>query len=196
MHVARSRHGHHSWPGVGARVKFTTLPRSEHELVELRRLSPADIPTWFEYLTMPVVFEHTSWDVRRACDLEHYADPSELPSALLRLAIAQRSDDTLVGTIGFHTVSVENRSAELAYDLSPAWWGKGIASQMCEVMVQWAHSHVGLVRVQASVLVSNARSIEVLQRCGFKREGLLRSYRFVRGRPGDFWMYSHVQDGA
>jgi len=174
-------------------VRFTALPQSGHELVTLRPITPADIPQWYEYLAMPVVFEHTSWNVQSPSDLEHYAAQSDQPSALLRLAIAERSSNQLVGTIGFHTVSPENRSAELAYDLSPPWWGKGIASQMCEVMVQWAHAHVGLLRVQATVLTSNSRSIEVLQRCSFKREGLLRSYRVVRGRPSDFWMYSHVR---
>ena len=177
-------------------MRFTKLPQSGHELVTLRPLTPADIEQWFEYLTIPVVFEHTSWNVQSPAELEHYAAQSELPSSLLRLAIAERSTDQLVGTIGFHTVSPENRSAELAYDLSPPWWGKGIASHMCDLMVQWAHSHVGLLRVQATVLTSNRRSVEVLQRCSFKREGLLRSYRIVRGRPGDFWMYSHVHDAT
>jgi hypothetical protein len=36
------------------------------------------------------------------------------------------------------------------------------------------------------------RSARVLARCGFEREGLLRSYRMVRGVPGDFWIYWHV----
>jgi ribosomal-protein-alanine N-acetyltransferase len=177
-------------------VRFTTLPESEHELVTLRPLVPADVAQWFEYLAMPIVFEHTSWNVQSSAELEHYVGLSELPSAPLRLAIADRATDQLVGTIGFHTVSPENRSGELAYDLSPPWWGKGIASHACETMVQWAHLHVGLLRVQATVLTSNSRSIEVLQRCSFKREGLLRSYRIVRGRPGDFWMYSHVHDAG
>ncbi|MDB5873647.1 MAG: putative ribosomal-protein-alanine N-acetyltransferase [Ramlibacter sp.] len=177
-------------------MRFTELPKLEHELVILRPLTAADILPWYEYLTLPVVFEHTSWNVSAPSELEHYAAQTELPSSLLRLAIAERASGQLVGTIGFHTVSPENRSAELAYDLSPPWWGKGIASHACEVMVQWAHSHVGLLRVQATVLTSNSRSIEVLQRCGFKREGLLRSYRIVRGRPGDFWMYSHVRDAT
>jgi ribosomal-protein-alanine N-acetyltransferase len=177
-------------------VRFTELPRLQHDLVTLRPLTADDILPWYQYLTLPVVFEHTSWNVGSPSDLEQYAAQTELPSSLLRLAIAERGSGQLVGTIGFHTVSAENRSAELAYDLSPPWWGKGIASQACEVMVQWAHSHVELIRVQATVLTSNSRSIEVLQRCGFKREGLLRSYRIVRGRPGDFWMYSHVQLAA
>ncbi len=164
--------------------------------VGVRPLAPADIPRWYAYLAMPVVFEHTSWNVQSPSELEDFATLSESPSARLRLAIVERSTDQLVGTIGFHTVSPENRTAELAYDLSPRWWGKGIASHMCEVMVQWAHDHVGLLRVQATVLTSNNRSIEVLQRCRFKREGLLRSYRMVRGRPGDFWMYSHVRSAT
>lgn len=177
-------------------MRFTALPESEHELVTLRPLTPADIPNWYEYLTVPEVFEHTSWNVRFPSELERYANQSQDPSALLRLAIADRQTNELVGTIGFHTVSPENCSAELTYDLAPSWWGKGIASGMAEAMVDWAHSHVGLIRVQATVLTSNSRSIEVLQRCGFKREGLLRSYRIVRGRPGDFWMYSHVQSAT
>jgi ribosomal-protein-alanine N-acetyltransferase len=41
-------------------------------------------------------------------------------------------------------------------------------------------------------LRSNERSAKVLARCGFEREGLLRSYRMVRGVPGDFWIYSYI----
>jgi ribosomal-protein-alanine N-acetyltransferase len=71
-------------------------------------------------------------------------------------------------------------------------WGKGMATAICRELVRWAHASAGIIRVQASVLESNARSIGVLERCGFVREGLLRSYRIVRGSPGNFFMYSHV----
>ncbi|WP_425531288.1 GNAT family N-acetyltransferase [Metallibacterium scheffleri] len=63
---------------------------------------------------------------------------------------------------------------------------------MCSALVSWAHSAASIVRVQATVLESNARSIAVLERCGFAREGLLRSYRKVCGRHGNFYMYAHV----
>ena len=72
------------------------------------------------------------------------------------------------------------------------FWGKGIGSAVCSALVSWAHSAASIVRVQATVLESNARSIAVLERCGFAREGLLRSYRKVRGRRGNFYMYAHV----
>jgi len=175
-------------------MQFSALPRLTHDLVVLRPIAASDLPVWYGYLSMPMVFEHTSWNLRSQEDLSHYAS-AEPPTAssLLRLAIALRSGNQLVGTVGFHTVSPPNRSAEMAYDLSPAYWGKGIATQACSALVQWAHAHAGVVRVQATTLASNARSRGVLERCGFECEGLLKSYRMVRGRPGDFWMYAHVR---
>lgn len=178
-------------------MRFTALPGSPHELVTLRRIVPADLPVWYGYLSQPAVFEHTSWDVKSHEELGHYAaDEPPAPSSLLRLAIALRSTNALVGTAGFHTVSPQHCSAEIAYDLAPDYWGKGIATAICASLVHWAHEHAGVVRVQATTLVSNARSQRVLQRCGFEREGLLRSYRVVRGHPGDFWMYAHVASPA
>jgi ribosomal-protein-alanine N-acetyltransferase len=97
-----------------------------------------------------------------------------------------------VGTFGFHTVSGEHRSAELTYDLAPTHWGRGIATAAAKAFTTWAHESAGVARVQATVLQSNARSQAVLERAAFQREGLLRCYRQVRGRPGDFWMYAHV----
>lgn len=177
---------------------FTTVPESSHEMVSLRPIRPSDLQDWYDYLSMPVVFEHTSWNVHSPDELAHHvwAPEAFTPSTSLRFAIALRSTDQLVGTAGFHTVMPQNRSAELAYDLSPAMWGKGIATSICTLLVDWAHSHAGLVRVQAVVLDSNDRSARVLYKCGFEREGLLRSYRMVRGRAADFWMYSHVRSLA
>ncbi len=175
-------------------MQFRELPESHHELVTLRPIVAADLTVWHDYLSLPVVFEHTSWNLQSPAELLPFlwVPEASTPSTLLRLAVTLRSNNQLVGTVGFHTISPENRSAEIAYDLAPSMWGKGIASYVCRLLVGWAHAHVGLVRVQATVLESNERSARVLQRCGFQREGLLNSYRQVRGRAGNFWMYSHV----
>jgi ribosomal-protein-alanine N-acetyltransferase len=175
-------------------MQFSVLPESDHPAVRLRPITAQDLPVWFGYLSLPLVHEHTSWKPESPSQLEHYDHAKALhtPSSLLRLAIADRASDRMVGSIGFHTVSPENRTAELAYDLAPDAWGQGLASQMVRLLVDWAHTHVRLLRVQATALSSNTRSMKVLERCGFQREGLLHSYRLVRGRPGDFWMFSHV----
>jgi [ribosomal protein S5]-alanine N-acetyltransferase len=174
-------------------MRYDVLPDSPHELVALRPIVADDLAAWYGYLSEPAVFEHTSWDVKSPAELSHYAaGEAPTPSSLLRLAIALRATGELVGTAGFHTVSPQHRSAEMAYDLSPRYWGRGIATAICAALTEWAHEHAGILRVQATTLASNGRSQRVLQRCGFEREGLLRSYRTVRGQPGDFWMYAHL----
>ena len=175
-------------------MQFTRLPVSSHPDVLLRALEPADVPRWFAYLSQHKVFEHTSWDLRSADDLSRYADAvaAQQPDTLVRFAIACRATNALVGTAGFHSVSSANRTAELAYDLSPAHWGRGIATAVGATLTEWALAQAGLQRVQATVLQSNQRSMRVLERCGFRREGLLRRYRLVRGTPGYFWMYSRL----
>ena len=175
-------------------MQFTSLPVSSHPDVLLRALEPADVPRWFAYLSQHKVFEHTSWDLRSADDLMRYADAvaARQPDTLVRFAIACRATNALIGTAGFHSVSSANRTAELAYDLSPAHWGRGIATAVGATLTEWALAQAGLQRVQATVLQSNQRSMRVLERCGFRREGLLRRYRLVRGTPGDFWMYARL----
>ena len=175
-------------------MHFTHLPELKHEVVCLRALEVSDIYQWYDYLRLPVVFEHTSWNVKAASELAPNAWSAQELSASspVRFAIALKADNRLVGTAGFHTVSPANQTAELAYDLAPEMWGKGIATAVCKELVTWAHACANTIRVQATVLESNDRSARVLVRLGFSREGLLRSYRLVRGVPGNFYMYSHV----
>ena len=175
-------------------MKFSQLPESDHLSVLVRPIAAEDIEHWYAYLSVPSHVEHTSWTLHSAEELMPYVWGGEplTPSLRLRLAIADRETNRLIGTVGFHSVAPENLSAEIAYDLAPSVRGKGIATYACSLLVAWAHEHVGLIRVQATVLESNTASMAVLQRCGFEREGLLRSYRMVRGRTGNFCMYSHV----
>ena len=178
-------------------MQFARLPNLVHDTVYLRPLMLDDMEDWFKYLSNPLVFTHTSWNVHSQSDLAQGAwNAQATSSSPVRFAIARKLDDRLVGTAGFHTVSPENRTAELSYDLSPEVWGQGIATATARELVNWAHECASVIRVQATVLDSNTRSSKVLLRLGFKPEGLLRSYRLVRGTSRDFIMYSHLAGEA
>ncbi|MGG1948556.1 GNAT family protein [Trinickia sp. NRRL B-1857] len=175
-------------------MRIETPPSFGMSAFALRQLEIADKPAWYEYLSIPSVYEHTSWALRCADDLDPQfsAFQSTAIDSARRLAIVETKSLRLAGTIGFHTVSDTNRSAELAYDLSPEYWGRGIGAAAAAALVEWAQREYGFVRIQATVLTANRRSIRVLEKCGFQYEGLLRAYRMVRGTPGDFNMYSVV----
>lgn len=161
-----------------------------------RQLERADKHAWYAYLSNRAVYEHTSWSLKGADDLDPLFNAFELTTAtsVRRLAIIESDTQRLAGTIGFHTISDVNRSAELAYDLNPEFWGIGLATAAARTVVEWAQAEYGFVRTQATALTTNHRSARVLEKCGFKHEGLLRAYRMVRGVPGDFNMYSAIRE--
>ncbi|MFC6299714.1 GNAT family N-acetyltransferase [Pseudomonas sp. CCM 7893] len=173
-------------------MRIKKAPELSYPGLSLRQLERTDIPAWYAYLSQVEVIQHTSWNLNTQEDLLPLFDAidSMCPTSIRRLAIIDGPD--LIGTIGLHTVSDVNRSAEIAYDLAPAYWGKGITSSVCAAVTQWAFLEYGLVRIQGSVLESNLGSANVLRNCGFQYEGKLRAFRMVRGRPGNFDLYARL----
>lgn len=175
-----------------------STPAIEFPGLALRPIELSDVPDWYAYLALPHVLEHTSWNLASADDL---LDPvarynSDDPSSPIRFALQENTSGRLVGTIGFQAISPAHRTAEIAYDLHPSLWGRGIASACVRATLGWGWSEGRYVRIQAVVLDTNAPSMRVLERTGFALEGKLRNYRMVRGRPRDFWMYSTIGGGT
>ncbi|MDP9584236.1 UNVERIFIED_ORG: RimJ/RimL family protein N-acetyltransferase [Burkholderia contaminans] len=175
-------------------MRIDAPPRSGFPGLSLRQLDRTDLDAWYAYLSNPEVIRHTSWNLHSRDDLLPLFDgiDSAQPDSIRRLAIVDDASGALAGTIGLHTVSTTNRSAEIAYDLAPSHWGRGIASAVCASLTAWAFAEGGFMRIQGVVLTSNSGSARVLQKCGYQYEGLLRAYRMVRGVPGDFAMYARI----
>ncbi|CAI1919924.1 GNAT family N-acetyltransferase [Serratia proteamaculans] len=167
------------------------IPLPDEFYASLRPLGPNDVDAWSAYLSEPGVIEHTSWGDVGPSNLEKLvADYAEGRDSL-RWAIVD-SSDSLLGTVGLNEISREHGRAEIAYDLDPRHCGRGLATEAASAVILWAHTVLGLQRVQATVLDSNILSIAVLERVGMQREGLIRQYRRVRGQARDYWMYSAI----
>ena len=72
--------------------------------------------------------------------------------------------------------------------------GRGAATRGVGLLVGWAFRELGMRRIQALVHPDNAASAAVLERLGFEREGLLRSYR--PGGDGDRIMFAAYSNPA
>ena len=83
------------------------------------------------------------------------------------------------------------RRAELGYFIAPAARRRGIASEGVRLTVKWAHGN-GVERLEALIDHENTASAPVVEQAGFRREGLLRSYRVLRGVPRDMYIYARL----
>jgi ribosomal-protein-alanine N-acetyltransferase len=106
-----------------------------------------------------------------------------------RWALAD-ANDRLIGTCGYSNWSLPHSHAELVYDLSPPFWGRGLMRTAARQVISWAFHTAGFNRVHAFVMTSNAPSIRLLEKLGFSHEGTLRQFRVARGIPRDFHVYA------
>lgn len=156
-------------------------------------VAPEDAGDWTAYAMLPEVMRFTSSSVRGVDDVLAVIarTRSGEPAAPVHFALRTPAG-RLAGTVGFHTVSPLNRTAEVTYDVHPDFWGRGLATAACRAAVAWGFAQRGWVRVQATTLEPHHASQRVLARCGFAYEGRLRHFRLVRGEPRDYLLFARL----
>jgi len=154
--------------------------------VQVRRLATADRESFLEAM--------------RASHLLHHpwvAPPrtSEQFRALLRRArepafealLATRACDSAI--VGFFNISEIVRgsfqSAFLGYGGVHERSGQGYMTLALEQVLRHAFLELRLHRVEANIQPANVRSLALVQRCGFQREGFSERYLKVSGRWRD-----------
>ncbi|KAL6637562.1 hypothetical protein ACP70R_025134 [Stipagrostis hirtigluma subsp. patula] len=83
--------------------------------------------------------------------------------------------------------------ASVGYRVARDHWGRGVATRAVRaaaeaVFAAWPW----LLRLEAVADVENPASQRVLEKAGFVREGVLRKYIVLKGRPRDMVMFSLV----
>jgi len=105
-------------------------------------------------------------------------------------ALADSKTDDFMGTIGYNSWNVFNGRAEISYDLMRKYWRKGIMSKALHNAIIFGFKRMQLTRIEARTMPDNIPSQKILEKIGFKKEGMMRNYRIIRGKPVDVLMYS------
>jgi ribosomal-protein-alanine N-acetyltransferase len=122
--------------------------------------------------------------------LAESAAAAEAGSGIGWWLFARADPDTALGQI--HFSQIVRRvfcNAMLGYAIDTAHEGRGLMREALTAALADAFSaRVGLHRVQANVRPENIRSLRLLERLGFEREGLAREYLFIDGAWRDHVM--------
>jgi RimJ/RimL family protein N-acetyltransferase len=89
-------------------------------------------------------------------------------------------------------IDAEARELELGYITAPAARGRGTGTAILKTLTEWAFSEAGAQRAYLLIQVDNAGSERVAERCGYVREGLLRSVYLKQGRRVDMTLWSRL----
>lgn len=111
-----------------------------------------------------------------------------------RWVLTLRADAQPIGTLGFHAFDQRNRAIEVGYDLSPAYWGRGLMSEALGAGLEHVFTGLGVHRVEAWVHIANRSSATLLERHAFVREGTVRAKYFFDGDWHDHDLYSLLEE--
>jgi ribosomal-protein-alanine N-acetyltransferase len=105
-------------------------------------------------------------------------------------------DGRVAGGIGFRLHGdVERVGAEVGYWLGAEFWGRGVATAAVRAVTEHAFAtHAELERLYAVPYASNAASVRVLEKAGYRAEGLLRRSAIKDGQVQDQWMYAMLRE--
>ena len=117
---------------------------------------------------------------------------SQKPRYRFQLAICLPDADEPIGSCGIRVNEPGSRSAELGYELAPAYWGQGYATEAARAMLSWAFSRrqaggLGLREVHAEVVDGNEASCRVLARLGMTLRGRRARYYWMHPGNRDSW---------
>lgn len=80
----------------------------------------------------------------------------------------------LQGTVGFHHTDMVNEKAEIGYWLAPCARGRGVAARAVGLAVETAFQHTQVHRLEAKIHPQNVPSLKLIERLGFRFEGVER----------------------
>jgi RimJ/RimL family protein N-acetyltransferase len=124
-------------------------------------------------------------NVAEARALREDLERSRAAGTRFQWGVARRDDDRVVGTLTVFHVDEQHRRAEIGYVLARAAWGHGFAGEAVSRLLDHLFEDHHLYRVEADVDPRNTRSLAVLERLGFLREGVQRGRYHVAGEVQD-----------
>ena len=169
----------------------STLPILMGERVRLRPMTADDADAIFAIFSDPESMRYWAGEpYTERAQADDYLARRIAPSETgLMWAITLPEADTLLGTACVHNIDRANGHAELGYVLARTHWGKGLALEAGEQLIQHAFETLELRRLEAEVDPRNERSCRLLERLGFVREGYLRERWRVGSEISDSALY-------
>ena len=161
----------------------------------LREFREDDWRAVLGYQRDPLYLCYYPWEDRDEKDARAFVDmfrmwQSELPRRQFQLAIIRHEDGLLIGNCGIRRKPDNDWEADIGYELSPQYWGRGYATEAACAIVNFGFGELGLQRISSWCIADNVASTRVLERLGFRQEGRLTRNEYFKGRWWDTLLFA------
>ncbi len=181
---------------------FRRKIRIETERLTLRLPLHGDFRNWSELRGNSQEFL-TPWDPVWANDAlsrkaftnrVYWAARAQSAGTALPLFLIRRADDALIGAVTLDNIRRGPAQAgTIGYWVGQPHIRQGYMREALKAVVHHAFTELDLSRLEAGCLPENAASRGVLEKTGFKYEGVAQSYLQINGRWRNHVLYANLR---
>ncbi|MDF2787095.1 MAG: acetyltransferase [Neobacillus sp.] len=158
---------------------FPTLETKRLKLIEI---TPIYAESIFKILSLEEVTRYYGTDtftsIEEAKKLIDMFQKNFYEKRSMRWGIVLKKNNKFIGTLGLNGLQLKNKKAEIGYEIHPSYWRKGYTSEAINEVLRYSYLELELNRIGAVVYLENEASSNLLEKLGFKKEGVLRDYLF------------------
>ena len=163
------------------------------EQIYLRAASPADAtPAYLSWINDPETTRGlvTGTYPSNLDSLRSYLESVSADGNSIMLAICLKSADQHIGNIKLDSFDKTAMTCELGIMIGDKdSWGKGIGSEVCRLVLNYAFEQLNQRKVSLTVYDNNPGAVRLYEKIGFQVEGRLRKHIYADGAYHDkLWM--------
>ncbi len=175
---------------------FTTFPVLHTPRLTLRKILLEDAERIFEmranWRNNQFMLRPDMQDYAKAEDLVKAVDDGYNDQKMMAWAGLLRDEKTIVGTCGFNRIDHQNLRAEIGGELYIEYWGKHIALEAVQAIIDYGFNGMKLHSIEAKINPGNRGAIHLVEQLGFLREAYFKEYGYYEGSFHDLAIYSKL----
>ena len=118
----------------------------------LREFVSADWPAVLAYQRDPRYLRYYEWADRTPGDAQRFVQmfldqQQEQPRRKFQLAVGLKAGGQLIGNCGIRQTAADAHEADIGYELAPAHWGHGYATEAARAIVQFGFAELKVHRI-------------------------------------------------
>jgi len=181
------------YPTMHRVFDFTHFPTLETDSIILREMSPEDVTALLMHFGNSEVVKFIGMQpiktIEQANEWLRWMGGFFAAKDGLRWGISLRDTEEFIGSAGLHHWNREAHYAEIGCDIAHPYWGNGYGQEAMRRLIEFGWENMKLNRIEADVVKGNMRSMHVLEKLGFKKEGVLRQRLLKGGKYYDVYLF-------
>lgn len=162
----------------------------------LREFKTDDWKSVHEYASQEIVSQYQVWGPNKEIDSKMFVeqiinDSRKVPRE--RFALAAIFNQRLVGTGEINIRDFDNKIGEISYIVNPDFWGRGFATEIAYLLIDFGFKHLELHRIYATCDPGNIASAKVMEKAGMVKEGIIRESLLIKDGWRDSLLFSVLE---